>query len=441
MENTASQNTTLNSNTSRFFIMVDDAIESGNLVQALRLILSNFSKFPDPAPLRERVAQTLAKKGRKQDAIHILDLVARHYANAGHPSRSLAAIKQIEALQGPTHVLEDHFSTLYSIKSTYLIDEPIDFKEIPNPVEELNLNAKEPQVNEQELVNLALERASQNHGILTVPPINGLPPMPLLSLLPFEALRRVIKAMDYELVLGAQTLLKPEDTSEELIWTVSANLLMRHEDEYWRIPSCALLGLNGFGSVAVPNEFMVVSTRSAEILRLTKEQIEELDRELGDFNNRLATLRRHALSERLMSSHPLFTSLGNTERRELMEQFIGVHVDEGIMPIKQNGSSPGLFILLDGQADVVRNDDNWEITIATLEPGEVFGEIGLVSNMPSTSGVVTSSPCVLLFLGKDQFEQYALKYPPVAKYAAQLASERIRESDESLSADDLVEID
>lgn len=433
--------TTLDSNTSRFFVLIDDAIEAGNLVKALRLILSNFAKFPDSAPLRERVAQALARKGRKQDAITILEAVARHYANAGHPTRSLSAIKQLQALGHGTSVLEDHFSTLYAIKSPYLIEEPTDFKEVPNPTSQLDLSGREPQVNEQELIALAIERSNQSHGLLSVPPVKGLPPVPLLSLLPFEALRRVVRALDYELILGAQTLLKPEDTADELIWTVSANLLIRQEEEHWRIPSCALLGINGFGAVPVPNEYLVNSTRSAEILRLSAERIEELDRELGDFKNRLATLRRHALSERLMSAHPLFTALGEQERRELMEQFIGLHVEENTIPISQGGSTPGLFILLDGQAEVVRNDDSWEITIATLEPGEVFGEIGLVSSIPATAGVVTTSPCVLLFLSKEKFEQYAQKYPPVARYAARLASERLKESDESLSADDLIEIE
>lgn len=433
--------TKINSDTARFFIHIDDAIEAGNLVKALRLILSNFSKFPDAAPLRERVAQTLARKGRKQDAIGILELVARHYANAGHPTRSLAAIKQLHSLSASTSVLEDHFSTLYAIKSPYLLEQPVDFKEIANPTEPLDLGAKEPHMGEQELIDLAIERANQNHGLLTVPPINGLPPVPLLSLLPFDALRRVVAHMDYELILGSQTLFKAEETSEELVWTVSANLLLRHEDDYWRLPSCALLGLNGFGTTPVPNDFTVASSRSAEILRLNADQISALDAELGDFSNRLATLRRHALSERLMASHPLFIVLEPTQRMTLMEQFVGVHVEPNVTMIHQGGSSPGLFILLDGQAEVVRNDDSWEITIATLEPGEVFGEIGLVSSKPAMAGVVTSAPSVMLFLSQQDFESCAAKYPAIAKYAAQLASERIRESDESLSADDLMEID
>ncbi len=433
--------TKINSDTARFFIQIDDAIEAGNLVKALRLILSNFSKFPDAAPLRERVAQTLARKGRKQDAITILELVARHYANAGHPTRSLSAIKQLSSLQANTGILEDHFSTLYAIKSPYLLDHPTDFTEIPNPTEPLDLGAKEPHVNEQELIELAIERANQNHGLLTVPPINGLPPVPLLSLMPFESLRRVVAHMNYELILGTQTLFKADETSEELVWTVSANLLLRHDDDYWRLPSCALLGLNGFGTTPVPNDFTVTSSRSAEILRLTSEHIASLDEELGDFSNRLATLRRHALSERLMASHPIFTALAPEHRMSLMERFVGVHVESQVHMIKQGGSSPGLFILLDGQAEVIRNDDSWEITIATLEPGEVFGEIGLVSSKPAMAGVVTTAPSVMLFLSQSDFEECAAQFPAVAKYAAQLASERIKESDESLSADDLMEID
>ena len=434
--------TQLTSQTARFFIQIDDAIESGEVARALRLILSNFSKFPDAAPLRERVAQVLARRGRRQDAIQVLELTARHYANAGHPTRSVAVIKQLGALNASTAMLEDHFSTLYCIKSPYLLEEPADFAEVPNPTEELDLGGKEPHVNEQELLELARERATQNHGLLAVPPIKGLAPVALLSLLPFETLRQVVQRIEYELVLGSQTLLQAEQTSEELIWTVSANLLLRHEDTYWRLPSSALLGLNGFGITPVPNEFTISSSRSAEILRLSADQIAALDRDTGDFANRLATLRRHALTERLMCSHPIFVALEHAEqRRELMEHFIGVHIEQDVAMIRQGGSSPGLFILLDGQAEVVRSDDSWEITIATLEPGDVFGEIGLVSSKPAMAGVLTSAPSVMLFLSPSNFERCATRYPAVARYAARLASERIRESDVTLNAQDFVEID
>lgn len=425
-------------NVARLFLSIDEAIEEGAVTKALRLILTNFGKFPDTAALRERVAQALAKRGRKREAVAILELVARHYANGGHPTRCLAAIKQMNALKPDATMLLDHFSALYAIRSPYL-NAQARLGEVEDPTEELDLSGKEPQVGEQELFELAVDRAMQKRGMIAQP--KALPALPLLSLLPTEALRRVLDFVEYEIFVESQPVVTREEMATDLVWTVTANLTMREGDETWRLPSGTLLGLNGFGRPRVPSEFTVSSSRGSEILRLSAGAIRKLDEEMGDFANRLATLRRHAMTERLVASHELFTLLDEEARVALVERFVGLHIKEEEYLIKQGSPSPGLFIILDGQVDVVRDDDGWEITIATLKPGEIFGEIGLVSDQPAVAGVTAASNGIMLFLSSDDFNEAASRHPPLAKFAANLASERLRDVDTTLSASDLVEVE
>lgn len=426
------------SKVNKFFLEIDTAIESDSLTKALRLILSNFSKFADTAPLRERVAQALALRGRKREAVSILELVARHYANAGQPTRCLAAIKQMNALQPDTTMLLDHFSALYSIRSPY-IDPSVQHPQLPSPTEALDLSANEPRVGEAELFELAVDRSMQKRGLANQP--TKLPALPFLSILPTETLRRVLDFIEYEIFAQSQPVLTKEEIPGDLIWTVSGNLLVRKENTHWRIPCGALLGLNGFGNPRAPSEFNVTSTKFSEILRLSADAIAKLDEEFGDFFNRLATLRRHALGERLMAAHPLFTQLDEQHRTKLVERFVGLHIKQNERLIKQGSGSPGLFIILDGKADVQRNDGDWEITIATLEPGDIFGEIGLVSDKPTVASVVSTTPAIMLFLSRADFEQAAIEHPQLAKYATQLASARLEDVDNTLSADDLAEIE
>ena len=422
----------------RFFIHIDEAIESGAITRALRLILSNFGSFPDNAPLRERVAQALAARGRKREAVQILEIVGRHYANGGFPAHSLAAIKQMNALQPDATVLLDHFSALYSIRSPFLNDDAPPERIAP-PSAPLDMKAKEPQVNESELFALAIERAMEKRGILTQP--RELPRLPLLSLLPTETLRRVLDHIHYEVHNQVQPVLRKDEMAQDLIWTVSENLTLRVEDESFALPCGTLLGLNGFGHPRAKNEFNVQTIKSSELLRLSKPAIEKLSAEFSDFPNRLATLRRHALTERLLSSHALFAQLGEEARMDLIERFVGVHVKQGEYLIKQDIPSPGLYIILDGQVDIVRKDDDWEITINTLTPGDVFGEIGLVSDQPAVAGVAAASDGIMLYLSRDAFSMAAEQHPSLASYAVRLAQERIKDVNSTLSAEDLSEVD
>jgi len=63
---------------------IHGAVQSGKLDRALRLVITNFEKFSENGPLREKIAIILATEGRKKEAAGILEAVARHYANTGH---------------------------------------------------------------------------------------------------------------------------------------------------------------------------------------------------------------------------------------------------------------------------------------------------------------------------------------------------------------------
>jgi len=421
-----------------FYRVLDAALEQSQLVRALRLILTNFERFPDTGPLRERVALALAAKGRKREAVSIFETVARHYANEGYPTHCLAAIKQMNALQPDTTVLLDHFAALYSVRSPYLTHEGVQ-RQMELPEDPLDTSASGPEFDEDALFERALEQATQKRGLSAQP--GSLPPMPLLSLLPTEALRRVLDFVEYEIYVEHQPVLTPGEISRDLIWTVNDRLLVEREGSHLRLPAGTLLGLNGFGRPRVTSEFSVASTPGAEILRLSQRAISLLSEELTDFPNRLATLRRHALTERLMCSHPLFGKVEEPQRQGLVERFVGLHLKKGEVLIRQQEPSPGLFIILDGQVDIVRKDDDWEITIATLRSGEVFGEIGLVSEQPTVAEVVAVTPGIMLFLGRDEFNDVAMNHPGLAQYTVQLASQRLEDVNSTLSASDLAELE
>lgn len=417
---------------------IDAAISGNQMAQALRLILSNYSSFTDTALLRERTAMALAAKGRKREAASILDLVARHYAHTGQAIRSLSLIKQLQTMSVEVRPLVDHLSALYHIRSPHVQEDAPQY-ELEAPVGRLDLSAKEPQVPESDLFALAYDRAMDKRGCALQP--QALPPLPLLSLLPQEALKKVLDLMSYEILPESQTLLAPGQAPTELLWLASPNALVRRGDDFFRLPSNSLLGLNGFAKTPSASEFVAVSSRNTEVLRLSAQAIAKLSEEMPDFANRLATLRRHALTERLICDHALFMPLPEADRVTLIERFVGLHLGRGEYMIRQQQSSPGLFIILEGQVDIVRQDDQWEITIASLGPGEVFGEIGLVSDKPAVAGVVTTAPCVLLFLSKDEFSKAAAQMPQVAKYAVNLANERLAEANATLSASDLAELE
>lgn len=423
---------------SKLMTAINEAQEMGSHSRMLRLILSNFARLPDPSLLRERVALLLAERGRKKEAVEIYQMVGRHYANAGFPMRAIAVTKQMARLNPDTTVLLEHIATLYGIRSPYIAPDAR-VQTFAPPTDALDLSAKEPQLSEEELMELAAERAREKRGLLQQP--QELPPIPLLSLLPGDSLFRVLELLEFDIFSRAQRVLDTTRRVDELIWTVTDDLIVNDPAEKKFAPSCALLGLGAFGQSGRAPLVEVYSQSGSEILRLRTEAVEKLSQDFADFQNRLATLRRHAMTERLLQRHELFEGLSPNERVEVISAFTGMRVSEGERIIEQGKPSPGLFIVLDGNVDIVRNDGEWEITIATLRAGEVFGEIGLVVDKPAVAGCVMTKPGHLLHLPRQDFERLADQFETVRSYTSTLAHERLEDVSNTLSASDVAEIE
>lgn len=416
---------------------IDEAIESEASDEALGLILSNWHHLQDPAPLRERTALLLATVGRKREAVEVYSIVARHYSNGGYPTRALAAMKQMQNLNPTSTQLLDHFTTLYSVRSPFL-ERGREITEFPQPEEEITLQiSADLSREEEELFAAALELALSTEGTIDRP--QSLPPLTLLSLLPPKALRRLLDLLQYEIFAEAQEVIKEGKTSGDLLWSVSADLLVTDGDESFRISAGALLGLSAFGHEEIPSLHTVMSQKGSECLRLPRQALQTLAEEFPDFPNRLATLRRHALTEGIFERHRIFKSLDQDKKEELAEKIIGIKLPPNSFCLRQGRVSPGLYILLDGTVDIISHDEDVEVTVETLRSGQMFGEVGLVEPCPVPASAITTSEAHLLFLSRKDSDELLASHSDIATFFQTRSAEQLRTIGETLQALNLAE--
>ena len=416
---------------------IDEAIEEENHSRALQLILANWYNLPDAAPLRERTAMLLATVGRKREAVEVYRRVARHYANAGFPTRALAAIKQMQGLNPSSTQLLDHFTTLYSVRSPFL-ERGREQSNIPEPAGAPELDVSDS-VEADELFSEALELATDPDGTAERP--GSLPALPLLSLLPPKALRRVLDFLEYEIYAESQPVVSPDDPIEErdLFWTVSSDLIVRDDQEKFLIPAGTLIGVSAFRSQPKQAANTVISQKGSECLRLSREAVEALTEEFPDLPNRLATLYRHALTERLFQRHPMFADLDEEAIEEFPSSLVGLKLDSGTTLLKQGKITPGLYIILDGTAEVLRQSDRGDVSIEMLEPGDMLGEVGLVEPRPTIATAVIRDAGHVLFCPRDEFWEFAQQWPSLADFADRRAERRVEEVQAALAKGDLDE--
>lgn len=92
-----------------------------------------------------------------------------------------------------------------------------------------------------------------------------------------------------------------------------------------------------------------------------------------------------------------FAGLGASETRECIERSNIIACDQGDRVLKEGGSSHNLFLVLDGTLEV-RHDGR---LINVLGPGDVFGEIAFLLDLPRQSDVYAATPGVRILALSD----------------------------------------
>jgi CRP/FNR family cyclic AMP-dependent transcriptional regulator len=93
-----------------------------------------------------------------------------------------------------------------------------------------------------------------------------------------------------------------------------------------------------------------------------------------------------------------------------------------------------MFIVHSGTVKLVKKSIESEMIIATIEPGEFFGEMALVDNAPrSVSAIAGADQTRLLVLDRDKFLFLVSHQPAFALTVMHVLCQRIRTMNERLA--------
>ena len=95
-----------------------------------------------------------------------------------------------------------------------------------------------------------------------------------------------------------------------------------------------------------------------------------------------------------LTAIPIFSELSPQEAKRLATFATETSAAEGEVVMKQGDYSVELIAVEEGTADVLQNGKK----VATLGPGDLIGEIGLLERQPRNADVIASSPMRLLKL-------------------------------------------
>ena len=123
---------------------------------------------------------------------------------------------------------------------------------------------------------------------------------------------------------------------------------------------------------------------------------------------------------------PLFSACTVKELTLIARATDEVDVAAGKEIVTEGSLGHDFYLILDGQATVSRGDSS----LATLGPGQYFGEMALLDGAPRNATVTAAAPTTLLVLGQREFAAVLDSSPGVARKLLTNMSARLREADE-----------
>jgi CRP/FNR family transcriptional regulator, cyclic AMP receptor protein len=128
----------------------------------------------------------------------------------------------------------------------------------------------------------------------------------------------------------------------------------------------------------------------------------------------------------LLKSTKLFQYLDTETMKSVMSYGHLINFSDQEVILTQGKPGCGLFVLVDGKASItVKLLGKEEIQLTHLFPGQFFGEVNLLENIPCTATVKSSGKSTCFLLDKSVFDMLSVEFPQVRYLITQALIEEV----------------
>ncbi|MBN8610457.1 MAG: cyclic nucleotide-binding domain-containing protein [Deltaproteobacteria bacterium] len=412
--------------------LAEDRVRKGDVPGALHAYAAVVQLQPTNLDARQRVGDVLLAMGHAQSAAVVWTALAKLAANGGYPLRALVALKLLSALEPQLAALMGSLGELYSVESARLGKgvrlAPGDPAQALPPTLDLS---RPPPV--EQLVQGAEKVASDLTGAQYS---ERLPPIPVFSELTSSAFAAMLPALKLVRTPAGNTVIAEGEPGTSFFVLASGEVRVTKKRvgpdggdvvELAKLHEGAIFGEMALVSAA-PRSATVTALRDSDLLEFDREALGSLSREVAPLAAALDKFTRERLLNNLLATSPLFSPLDRKQRLDLVRRFTAHDVAPGTLIIRENEPGRGLFILLAGEVDVSKVDGDSKVLLASLKPGDVFGEISLLDESPATATVTAARTSTVLFLEKSIFTRLVQAFPSIREYVSQLGEDRLMDT-------------
>ncbi len=123
---------------------------------------------------------------------------------------------------------------------------------------------------------------------------------------------------------------------------------------------------------------------------------------------------------RILTSVPIFAPLPGGTLEHLTARLVPLRLDAGTMIVREGDQGDRFYIVVEGEVEVAQDG----ATLSRLGPGDYFGEIALIRDIPRTATVTAHTAVVLYALDREDFLAAVTGHPQAAEAAETVSSAR-----------------
>jgi CRP-like cAMP-binding protein len=109
-----------------------------------------------------------------------------------------------------------------------------------------------------------------------------------------------------------------------------------------------------------------------------------------------------------------------------IDEKYGAYYKSNTVLFKEGEKADKFFILREGLVKIVKTSPEMQITINTIEAGEVFGEMGLITNKPRNASGITLTECFIISLNEQILDTLITTNKKFVFYLLKLFGSKIR---------------
>lgn len=142
-----------------------------------------------------------------------------------------------------------------------------------------------------------------------------------------------------------------------------------------------------------------------------------------------------------LRSMPIFESLSVERLVPLARVAVFRKVPRGSTILRAGDRTDFVYLILSGNLKVLVSDEEGrEVILSNLNPGEFFGEMGVLDDNPRSATVVAVTPCELIVIAKSDFKRCLAENFDVSLFIMRNLVKRLRSADRKIESLALIDV-